>query len=299
MMKRTIMKGLTLGLLALSLLVGAGPARAAFEDVEVSPRTRAMGGAAVAMAPDAYSVYHNAAALSWITDSQVAGSYVRPFGYDYSSQSVISGAASIGRWGGVGVAWRRFGVDYKGEDLTTENTVSLAHGFRLLKDLQSEVSVGWGVNFYSLSYGAAETIDPGSANTVGVDVSAQAVVHERTRVGFYALNINNPSIGDVDHEDLIRRVGAGVSYAPYTGVTTLLDISNELGEAVQFRGGTEFQVADFLWLRAGLRTEPNIFTAGVGISRYGLSVDYGFSTGGGTLDPTHQFGVSYILPSGK
>ena len=45
-----------------------------------------------------------------------------------------------------------------------------------------------------------------------------------------------------------------------------------------------------------LRTSasPNIFTAGVGIRQYGISVDYGFSTGGGTLDATHQFGISYI-----
>ena len=156
------------------------------------------------------------------------------------------------------------------------------------------------MNLYSLDYGTSVTgIDPGSATAVGVDVSAQVVLHERTRVGFYALNINNPSIGDVDEEELIRRVGAGVSYQPYRGVTTLLDISNELGEDVQFRGGTEFQVTDFLWLRAGLRTQPNIFTAGVGLQRFGVSVDYGFSTGGGTLDATHQFGIRYVFPSGK
>jgi hypothetical protein len=300
MKKRMSMKAITVGLFALVLAGLAGPVQAAFEDVEVSPRARAMGMASVGLFPDAYSPFHNPAALSWVTQVEGAASYVQPFGYDFSSQSVISGVGDIGKWGGVGVGVRRFGVDYRGEDLTGETTVSLAHGFRVLQDIQSTVAVGWALNVYSLDYGTSVSgIDPGSATTVGLDISGQVVLHERTRVGFYALNVNNPDIGNVDKEQLIRRVGAGISYAPYRGVVTLLDISNELGEQVQFRGGTEFEVTDFLWLRGGLRTQPNIFTAGFGIRQYGVSVDYGFSTGGGTLDPTHQFGISYILPSGN
>ncbi len=294
------MKAITVGLFALVLVGLAGPVQAAFEDIEVSPRTRGMGMASVGLFPDAYGPFHNAASLAWVTDVRGAASYVRPFGYDFSGQSVVSGVGDIGKWGGVGVGIRYFGVDYRGEDLTSETTVSLAHGFQILEDIQSTVSVGWALNVYSLDYGSSVTgIDPGSATTVGLDLSGQVVLHERTRVGFYALNVNNPSIGDVDEEELIRRVGGGLSYSPYRGVVTVLDISNELGEQVQFRGGTEFQVTDFLWLRGGLRTQPNIFTAGVGFRQYGISVDYGFSTGGGTLDATHQFGISYILPSGK
>ncbi len=294
------MKAIAAGLFALVLVGSAVPVQAAFEDIEVSPRTRGMGMASVGLAPDAYSPFHNAAALAWVTDTEGAASYLRPFGYDFHSQSVISGVGDIGKWGGVGVGLRHYGVDYRGEDLSSETTVSFAHGFRLLEDIQSTVSVGWALNVYSLDFGTSVSgIDPGSATAVGVDLSGQVVLHERTRVGFYALNVNNPSIGNVDEEELIRRVGAGVSYSPYRGVTTLLDISNELGEQVQFRGGTEFEVTDFLWLRGGLRTQPNIFTAGVGIRQYGISVDYGFSTGGGTLDATHQFGISYILPSGN
>lgn len=294
------MKATTLALAAVAVCLLAGNARAAFEDIEVSPRARAMGWSYLALQADAYAPFHSAASLAWVTKTEGAASYVRPFSYDFSNQSVVAGVTGIGRWGGVGLGVRHFGVDYKGENLTGETTVSLAHGFQVLHDLESSVAVGYTLNLYSLSYGTSITgIDPGSATSVGVDLSAQAIVHDRTRVGFYALNVNNPSIGKTDHEELIRRVGAGVSYEPYTGVTTALDISNELGEPVQFRGGTEFQVTDFMWLRAGVRTEPNIFTAGVGISHFGIKLDYGFSTGGGTLDATHQFGVSYVIPAGK
>ena len=46
-------------------------------------------------------------------------------------------------------------------------------------------------------------------------------------------------------------------------------------------------------LRAGVLTNPNKLTAGFGYSLSGLGVQYGFSTGGGTLDSTHQFGLNY------
>jgi hypothetical protein len=295
-------------LAGLALLVAAAPAFAAFEDLEVSPRARALGGAFSAMPADAYAPFHNAAALAWVGNPMGAASFVRPFGYDFSQQFVASGTMGVGRWGGLGLGVRHFGVDYRGENLTGETTISLAHGFQLTKDMLSTLAAGWSVNVYHLEYGLSvdtnpsqpgSGIDPGSATTVGIDLSAQATIYNRTRVGFYALNVNNPSIGKTDKEDLNRRVGAGVAYMPYKGVTTALDISTQLGDPVQFRGGTEFAVNEYLTLRAGIRSEPSIFTAGVGISQYGITVDYGFSTGGGTLAATHQFGVSYVLSSGK
>lgn len=290
-------------LTAACALAATVPARAAFDDVEVSPRSRGMGSAFLGLKPDVYAVFHNPASLGWFAGGFEGGaSYVRPFGYDFSSQSVLSGAVRLpgSHPGALGVGFRRFGVEYRGEDLTGETTLSIAYGAKVLSDLQSELALGMAVNLYSLDYGRSVTgIDPGSATAVGVNVAAQAVVAERTTVGFYAHNLNNPSIGGVDEEELHRRVGVGAAYSPYRGVTTLLDISTELGREPQFRGGTEFEITEFLWLRGGLRTEPNIFTAGFGIDHSGFRFDYGFSTGGGVLDPTHQFGVGIALERGK
>ena len=295
MRRTTIQSALCAG-----ILLWAGAARGAFEDVEVSPRNRAMGKAYVGMELDAWSPYHNPAAMAWAGHALVAASYVRPFGYDFSSQSVVSGVVGIGKWGGAGFGIRRFGTDFRGEDLNSETTFTLAHGFRLFEDAQSAVALGWALHLYSLDFGTSVTgIDPGSGTTVGLDLSAQAVVADRTRLGAYALNVNGAAIGDKDREELIRRVGVGVSYAPYRGVVTLLDISHEQGEEVQFRGGAEFEVVDFLLLRGGIHSFPSVVTVGAGFRWRGLSVDYGLSTGGGVLPETHQFGIQYLFPKGK
>ena len=81
--------------LLLALVTWPGTGQAAFEDVEVSPRIRALGGAYAATQHDPYAPFHNPASLAFALSPQVAASYVRPFGYDFSSQSVIS--TSTGR----------------------------------------------------------------------------------------------------------------------------------------------------------------------------------------------------------
>jgi hypothetical protein len=281
-------------------VAGLGPvvARAAFEDIEISPRVRAMGGSWAALSGDPFAAFHNPAGLAWARGLSGAASYVRPFGYDFSSQSALAGTARLPEpLGAASLGVRRFGVDYRDQSLTRELTLSLAHGLRLRSDLQSEVAVGWAMQVYHLDYGPSVSgIDPGSASAVGIGLGAEAVLRERTRVGFHVLNLNNPRIGTRDHEELRRRLSLGVSYAPYPGVQTVLDLSNELGEAVQYRGGTEFEMAEFLWLRAGVSTEPSTFTAGLGLRWAGVTFDYGFSTGGGVLDETHQFGLAFTWP---
>jgi hypothetical protein len=287
-------------------LCGPGPASAAFEDVEVSPQARALGSSGSALLSDSYAAFHNPASLAWAGRPLGAASYLRPFGYDFSSQGVFCGALALPRgFGGAGFGVRRFGVEYRGRTLTRETTLSLAHGFHLLRDHQSEVAVGWGIDTYALEYGQSAVIDqgtgqvridPGSASAIGIQVGGVVVLRERTRVGFTVANLNNPGIGDRDREELPRRLSAGVSYSPYAGVETVLDIANELGGPVQYRGGAQFRVSEFLVLRTGIHTEPSAFSAGFGLERAGLSLDYGFSTGGGVLGDTHHFGIGYALP---
>lgn len=299
-MKRIPAFGRAAMLAAAALILAAGAARAAFDDIEVSPRALALGGAWTALTADGFAPFHNPSALAWADATEAHASYVRPFGFDFVSQSAIAASTALpGRLGGVGIGVRHTGVEWLGERLTGETTVAFAHAFHLLRDRQSELAVGWAVNVYALDYGASVTgLDPGSATSVGITVGATARVRDRTRVGFQALNLNQPNIGDRDKQDLTRCVTVGLAYAPYPGVQTVLDLCNQLGETVRYRGGAEFEVADFLWLRAGVRTEPQAFTAGLGLRHRGVHFDYGFSTGG-VLGETHQLGLGVALPAAR
>ncbi|HTK31275.1 MAG TPA: hypothetical protein VL332_04880 [Candidatus Saccharimonadaceae bacterium] len=288
-----------LATLALALGVAAAalpaPSFAAFEDIEVSPAARASGGAWSAVIGDEYAPFHNPAALAWTTRSSVAGSFVRPFGYDFSSQNAAAVNVPLPRaLGGASIGLRRFGVDFQGQHLMDETTVAIAQGFHLLRDRQSELAVGWALDVYALSFGRSVTgIDPGNASTVGLTFGALAIVRDRTRVGFRVENLNGARIGDRDKEELHRRVAAGLAYTPYSGVQTLLDMSGELGDPIQYRGGVAFEASSWMTLRAGVRTEPAAFTAGMGLAWSGVRLDYGYSGGGGVLGDTQHVGLTY------
>lgn len=278
-----------------SLTVLAPPADAAFENLMVSPRARAMGDAGVAVADATYATYLNPANLTTSTSEvSVGASYVQPYALDFHRLYYLGSALQMPNGAGtLGVGFQQYGVEYENVDLLTESTFSLAYGLTLVEDLHSTVSVGASLNMYRLEFG--ETVGglkPGDDSAAGVDLGLMVTLHDRTRMGVLIHNLNAPKIG-IDEEELPRRLHGGVAYAPYDGVVTTFEIENAHGEKVQWRGGLEFEVADGFMLRSGIMTQPNKLTAGFGYAIDRVQLDYGFSTGGGVLDSSHQFGVRW------
>ncbi len=278
---------LTVGVLA------AAPAWAAFENVMVSPRARAMGDAGVAVPDAAFASYLNPAGLAeQERQGSVGLAYVRPYGLDFHNLYYAGAAFRLPDGAGnLGVGFRQYAVEYQDVDLQTESTLTLAHGTYLYEDLHSSVALGYGVNFYRLEFGETVSgLDPGNEVTLGLDVGLVALLHDRTRVGLMIHNLNSPHIGE-DEEEIPQRLHGGFSYEPYTGVITTVEAEAMPGDDTQWRGGLEMEVLPGFALRAGLMTHPNKLTAGFGYDSGPVVVNYGFSTGGGVLDTSHQFGL--------
>jgi hypothetical protein len=285
---------------ALLVTLGAPPARALFDDLPLSPRARALGNATVATTNDAWAFYYNPAMLPTLTMPQAGLATVRPNGLDFNRLTGVAIATPLrGKRGGVAFGWRRYGVEHNDVDLATENTLTVSHGIRLFGDASTALSFGWGLNFYnadfSKSIGLAgdgtDGVDPGDAWAFGFDLGALANIYERTRVGFFTRNLNNPTMGD-DNEELRRQVSLGLAYDPYPGVTTAVDVRNALGDE-EFRvcAGIEMEIAPPLRLRFGLETQPAKVAGGFAVKLPWVTIDYGFSTGGGVLDASHHFGL--------
>lgn len=295
------MRNLTALLLALALGLSALPAAASFENIAVSPRARAMGGGAVAVADDAYAPYFNPAGLAGLTAPQAAASYLRPFGVSFVDFVYVGGVWPLdGRYGTLGLGVRRLATEWQDVDLERETTLTLAHGLTLYQDMHSTLRLGLSANVYNLKFGptvgsdgeGTDGFDPGSDTVLGLDAGLLVTVRERTRIGVLVHNVNNPQIG-LDQEEIGQRVHGGVAYAAYEGVWTTFEFENALGEDVTYHGGVEVALDYGLALRLGVATNPEKVTAGFGYRWRGLAVDYGFSGGGGTLEGTHQFGVGW------
>ncbi len=289
-------------LLALGLGLIAGPAAASFENVAVSPRARAMGEGAVTMADDAFAPYFNPAGLALLSGPAVTASYVRPYGVSFLDLGYVGGALPLGgRSGTLGFGLRRLATEFGDVQLERETTATLAYGLKLYEDMHSAIRIGAALNAYNLKFGAtvgdgsADFVgsqDPGSDTVVGADAGLLITLHERTRLGVFVKNLNNPQIG-LDKEEIGQRVHGGLAYEPYDGVWTSFEFENLLGRDVIYHGGVEVALDYGLAARLGVLTNPNKVTAGFGYRFHGVSVDYGFSTGGGVLDGSHQFGLSY------
>lgn len=288
-----IRKLATLMILA-ALGLSAGSAWAFFEDTEINPRARAMGESSVAVLDGAYASFQNPGGLGELENGEVAAAYVQPFRLDFTDFFFAGAALPVdAKYGNVGLGISHFKVGYRDTSLLKETQVTLAHGVTLYEDYHSSVAFGYALNMYNVELGQSVTeVDLGSDTAFGVDLGCMVTLHKRTRLGFQVKNLNNPQIGQ-DVEDLPRKLMAGAAYEPYDGVITTFEMENELGEDVQYHGGVEMHVIPQFALRAGIVTNPNKVTAGFGYALKGFAVDYGFSTGGGTLDSTHQFGLKF------
>ena len=278
---------------AVLLLLASGAAQAAgvFDNLVLSPRVRALGGAFVALSDDEMAVFMNPAGLADQEKVRVYASYVDLYGYDFLDLGSVSAVVPT-TYGTFGVAGRILTAEYQGVDLERELSFSVGHGVTLMKDVHSSLAVGYSANLYGLSFEAESVAgeDLGSASALGFDVGVLGTLRGRTRFGFFMKNINNPKMGDPDTEDLPQWFTAGVAYSPYGGVETLLEFQKQDDEDLRACFGLEAAITDYLTLRGGLQNDPNRLSVGFGTHWQQIRIDYSY-TSHAVLPGTHHFGV--------
>jgi hypothetical protein len=279
-------------ILLIIIILFAVNAFASFEHFEPSPRARAMGGTFYANGNDAYSTLYNPAGLAQ-SEQGFAISYVDRYGYGFSEITTVAMNMNLPRkFGSVGFSMLSHNVEYNNVNLTSETTYALAHGFTLMEDLHSSLRFGYTANIYYLSFSGM-----GDEVTYGLNLGAQATLHQRTKIGFAITNINNPNVGKDNNHDLPQKLSVGMSYEPYEKVLTSLEFKQTLGDdtlesGTEIHAGTEFQILKPLALRFGISNLPVSYSMGASFTLFNMVIDYAFSTHA-TLASTHHFGLGY------
>ncbi len=271
-----VMKFLLSPLLLLMMLTGASAY--VFDSIDVSSKARGMGGAWAAGGDDATAVAYNPALLMEVERLSVAVSYLQPNQQAFESLAYAAFSFRSWRKQRMAVAVRHFGVEYMGSDLESETTLTFSHAFPVLKDIHSRLYIGYCLNAYMLEFGATQTLDLGSETTFGLDVGVLGVLRERTRLGLFLRNVNEPSVGKYRSEPIPQWITAAVSYQPYYGVVTELDVRTMRGESVEILMGMQFAVTEMLDLRVGFQTEPNTLAGGFTLKIRSFAVDYAYSS---------------------
>lgn len=274
----------------ISMLLASASSAYVFDTPDVSSKARGMGGAWVASGDDASAIFYNPACLVEVKSRNLYASMFRPNGQEFANLSYIAYSMPLPGSQRLGVGFRWFAVEYQEVKLLTESTLSFAYALQLLSDIHSSLYMGGVANIYSLDLGPTSDLDLGSQSTVGIDLGVMGVLRDRTRIGLFFKNINEPTMGDTRREPLPQWLVAGVSYRPYFGVVTELDIRSVRGEQAEVHMGMEFEATDFLKMRFGFQTEPHSMTGGFSIGSRGFALDYSYSSHT-VLPGTHHFGL--------
>ena len=265
-----------------------------FDSRYPSARATAMSEALVAM-PDAFwAPYINPAALAGANRWQIGSAMQRLFNQPFLQNAFFGTLLPLpGRFGSLAVNFEFFGVKYQGNTLSQENTFTLSHGFYLLNDIHSYLSVGYNLKYYYWNLGrSVEDRNLGSAGAFGFDLGLQASLYQRVFAGVFAYNLNAPTLGNNVKHDLPQRLVIGAGYRPITEVITTISIDKTVGFDTQAAVGVEFWPVRWLALRAGASSTPNRVSAGIGLKFKGFKLDYSFRNHP-VLPETHKVGIIY------
>ncbi len=246
---------------------------AVFDDYIPSARARGMGGAYTGVADDVNSLYFNPAGLANVKlEAQVGFSqlYGKPFS-EFKTAAV--GVQLPKKLGTLAVGARLFDVNFEEEHLMSEQIWTAGHAFDLQKDIHSQISVGYSVNYHRLQF-----IDEETDDAIGFDLGATAFLHGRTKLGFSVSNLNQAVMGESNQNTLPSKLALGVSYIPYENVITSLEVKKDFAKETEFMGGVEVRLFEPLAVRFGVHSNPATWNAGIGLNVKGIELDLSYST---------------------
>jgi hypothetical protein len=268
-------------------LISSVALSAIFDNYEPSARARAMGGAYAAVSDDAGGIFYNPAGIGLGVNNAQAG-FSNLYNMEFSQLKTVAAIYTLPeKLGTVGIGVQNFDVSFEDTNLIGEGTYTFAHSITLLNDIHSHILLGYTASLYHL-----QMLGYGSESAFGFGIGGLAVLHQRTKIGFFATNLNSPDMGKSDDEKLPKRLDAGISYTPYEGVTTSIDLKQDFSQATEIHGGVEARLFPMFALRVGVHNNPSVYSFGAGFNVQKIQMDYTYMIHD-VLDATHHFSVGY------
>jgi hypothetical protein len=245
---------------------------AAILDIGLGARALGMGGAHIAVANDAATVYYNPAGLAFIDGRHIVSLYTSQFGaadymgLGYAQRYVGAGAMKLDA---SGIDETDEFANETGVFDVTDLTLILGAAAKVMPQL----GVGGAVKYYS------QALPANSGRGVTGDIGVLfATDSGKFRLGAVCRNVLGSLKYDSGHTDAFdRSFGAGVAVLPMDNLLLAADVIWKDG--VDARVGGEFRLGKFA-VRAGggYRDERLSFSAGAGFVMPLFSVDYAYQT---------------------
>jgi hypothetical protein len=270
----------------------------------LTTESSAMVGSNVAGFGSSNSIFNNPAGLSDVEDIQLLTGGGNLYGFSWLPSYYISVNAPIPVLGKVAFGLQQLKTQNGSVILSTEQTLSVGHGFNLQKDKNSHLAIGYTANFMQVGYGksagvsgdGSDGLDLGKLNTITIDVGFIASLRNKYRCGVYIKNINSGAIGSgMTRTVLPRRLNAGITYLPISTLSTSISMERLLGDSdIQIKGGLQYSLNSMVELMMGAQANPNRFGIGAKFKFINQTLTYGLLTHP-VLPMTHQLSLGLSL----
>jgi hypothetical protein len=225
-----------------------------------SARTAALGGSSLAIA-DSWSIFTNQAGLGWQRNFW-AGVYhenryfVKELGYS------ALGATIPVKPGTFGVNLTHFGYSQY-----NQSQFGVSYGMILSKSIAAGIGINYNTLHFASIYGSTSCI------TAEGGIIYQPL--DKLIIGAHVFNPSHASLGSSGN--LPTSFGIGLVFKPSSNILMTIQGDDNSQSKPIFRTGLEYYPAKSICVRAGMATNPAIFSFGLGWKVKNLIMDVAFS----------------------
>lgn len=225
---------------------------------------------------DAWSVFNNIGALSRIENPEIAVGYDSRFGLKELQTVSIAGAVKKD-WGTLG-----FGISRFGGKLFNQQMLGIGFSNQL-----GIVSFGVKADWFQTNIQGF-----GSGNSLLISFGGVAELGPKLFLAAHVSNVNRGKISSESEERLPSAIQMGISYFPSPSVKLYLELEKDLEIDPLVRSGLEYNFKDWLFLRAGVKSNPGDLFFGFGLEPGKFVIDYAFGQNT-ALGSTHHLSLAW------
>jgi len=237
--------------------------KAGHENFPIGARQAGMGSTGVAFS-DIWSATHNQAGLAFLQKPT--------FGFFYEDKFVLkelglkAGAIAYPTPSGT------FALDLLqfGYSKYNESQIGLAYAKALGKRFSAGIKFDYLNTFFSEEYG--------NKGTFIAELGLLAKPIEHLFIGGHIYNINRAKIAAYDNEKIPTILTIGIAYEFLQKVLCTVEVEKDLEYKPIYKVGLEYNFLENLSLRAGVTSNPNQLSFGIGYAYKRIKADIAFSS---------------------
>ncbi len=238
-------------------------------------RQIALSNSGVALSNDVFSIFNNPAGSAQMNWTEVGFYYSpSPFGIKELSHGFAAFHQPV-KFGSISAGFMSYGFE-----LYKENKLAISFARRFAKNFFLGLSASY--NFLKIQH-------YGNSSAIIFSLGGLTYLNKNFRLGFAFENFTRASYGNEKNQiPVILR--SGVSYDFFNKASVNFAISKDIDFPFSFHFGLEYELIKYFSIRFGTATNPDTYSAGLGIRFSLFQIDYSVFNHP-VLGLTHQAGL--------